>query len=428
MKGCTEILVGAQWGDEGKGRVVDALAGKTDVIVRYQGGANAGHTVIVGSEKHVFHLLPSGMLYTGKLCIIGNGVVVDPGQLLFELGELQAQGKDRARLVVSRDAHVVLPYHKVLDGADEAFRGKERAIGTTKRGIGPCYVDKYNRMGITMGDLANPEILREKLSQNVNMKNMLLTRIYGMTPLPFDSMYQEALEWGAKLAPYLGDASLEVHKALEKGKGVLLEGAQGTLLDVDFGTYPYVTSSNPTAAGGCIGAGVGPTRISRVIGVVKAYCTRVGEGPFPTEDFGEWGEYLRVKGGEFGATTGRPRRCGWLDMVALRYAVRINGLGVLALTKLDVLSGLEEIQVALEYSVDGTTCGEFTPSASFLESAEPLYTSLPGWKEDISGCRSFEELPQEAQNYVRFIEEQAGVPVGLIGVGPGREETILRGF
>jgi adenylosuccinate synthase len=428
VKGCTEILIGAQWGDEGKGRVVDALAGKTDVIVRYQGGANAGHTVIVGSEKHVFHLLPSGMLYTGKLCIIGNGVVVDPEQLLLELQELQAQGKDRARLVVSRDAHVVLPYHKVLDGADEAFRGKERAIGTTKRGIGPCYVDKYNRMGITMGDLVKPEVLREKLSQNVNLKNMLLTRIYGMTPLPFESIYQEALEWGAKLAPYLGDASLEVHKALEEGKGVLLEGAQGTLLDVDFGTYPYVTSSNPTAAGGCIGSGVGPTRISRVIGVVKAYCTRVGEGPFPTEDFGEWGDYLRDKGGEFGATTGRPRRCGWLDMVALRYAVRINGLGVLALTKLDVLSGLEEIQVALEYSLEGKQYREFTPSASFLENVEPRYVSLPGWQEDISKCRSFEELPQEAQNYVKFIEEHAEVPVGLIGVGPGREETILRDF
>ncbi len=428
VSGRTEILIGAQWGDEGKGRVVDALAGRSDVIVRYQGGANAGHTVIVGSDKHVFHLLPSGMLYTGKLCIIGNGVVVDPEQLLTELKELQAQGKDRARLLVSRDAHVVFPYHKVLDGADEAFRGKENAIGTTKRGIGPCYVDKYNRMGITMGDLMDPDILREKLSQNLSFKNMLLTRIYGMTPLPFDSMYQDALEWGAKLAPYMGDSSLEVQRALDEGKGVLLEGAQGTLLDVDFGTYPYVTSSNPTAAGGCIGTGVGPTRIDRVIGVAKAYCTRVGEGPFPTEDFGEQGERLRTKGGEFGATTGRPRRCGWLDMVALRYAARINGLGVLALTKLDVLSGLEEIFVALEYEVEGKKHKEFIPSASFLERVKPLYASLRGWKEDISKCRSFEELPQAAQEYVRFIEEHAGVPVGLIGVGPGREETILRNF
>jgi len=408
--------------------VVDALAGRCDVIVRYQGGANAGHTVIVESDKYVFHLLPSGMLYTGKLCIIGNGVVVDPEQLLLELGELQAQGKDRARLLLSRDAHVVFPYHKVLDGADESFRGRENAIGTTKRGIGPCYVDKYNRMGITMGDLTNPDILREKLSQNLNLKNMLLTRIYGMTPLPFDSMYQNALEWGSKLAPYLGDSSLEVQKALEEGKGVLLEGAQGTLLDVDFGTYPYVTSSNPTAAGGCIGAGVGPTRIDRVIGVVKAYCTRVGEGPFPTEDFGEQGERLRTNGGEFGATTGRPRRCGWLDMVALRYAARINGLGVLALTKLDVLSGFQEIQVALEYRMEEKGYREFIPSASFLEKVEPLYTSLPGWQEDISECRSFEDLPREAQNYVRFIEEHSGVPVGLIGVGPGREQTILRNF
>ncbi len=426
MRRNAEILIGAQWGDEGKGRVVDALAGQSDVIVRYQGGANAGHTVIVGGEEYVFHILPSGMLYTGKLCIIGNGVVIDPEQLLSELQGLQQEGKDRARLLISRDAHVVFPYHKTLDGADEVFRGKEHVIGTTKRGIGPCYVDKYNRTGITMGDLTNPDVLREKLSRNLKKVNLLLARIYSLNPLPFDTMYQNALEVGTKLAPYLGDASLEVNKALGEGKKVLLEGAQGTLLDVDFGTYPYVTSSNPTAAGACIGTGVGPTKIDRVIGVVKAYCTRVGEGPFPTEDCGEEGEGLRQKGGEYGATTGRPRRCGWLDMVALRYAVRVNGMDSIALTKLDVLSGQKEIRVALKYLVDGEEMCEFIPSASVLEKVEPVYTLLPGWDEDISKCRSFEELPKAAREYVSFIEEVSGVPVQMIGVGPGREETIFR--
>lgn len=428
MAGQVDVIIGAQWGDEGKGRVVDALAGRMDVIVRYQGGANAGHTVIVGDEKHVFHLLPSGMLYSGCLCVIGNGVVVDPDQLLAELKELQEKGKDRARLIVSGSAHVVMPYHKVLDGLDEKFRGQDRQIGTTKRGIGPCYVDKYNRVGIRIEDLLDGHVLREKLEFNLEIKNLLLSRVYDESPLSFDDLYDKALAWGKALAPYVGDASLLVDEALGEGKSVLLEGAQGTLLDADHGTYPFVTSSHPTASGGCLGAGIGPTRIDRVIGIVKAYCTRVGDGPFPTEDQGEKGAYLREKGCEFGATTGRPRRCGWLDMVALRYAVRVNGITAIALTKLDVLDGLSEISVCTAYEIEGKKERHFTNNSNKLAEAQPVYETLPGWSESLDGCRTFDSLPQAAQDYVTYIEKTTGVPVILIGVGPKREQTILRGL
>ena len=428
MAGQVDVIIGAQWGDEGKGRVVVALAGRMDVIVRYQGGANAGHTVIVGDEKHVFHLLPSGMLYSGCLCVIGNGVVVDPDQLLSELKELQEKGKDRARLLISGSAHVVMPYHKVLDGLDEKFRGQDRQIGTTKRGIGPCYVDKYNRVGIRVEDLLDGHVLREKLEFNLEIKNLLLSRVYDESPLPFDDLYDKALTWGKALAPYVGDASLLVDEALGEGKSVLLEGAQGTLLDADHGTYPFVTSSHPTAAGGCLGVGIGPTRIDRVIGIVKAYCTRVGDGPFPTEDQGEKGAYLREKGCEFGATTGRPRRCGWLDMVALRYAVRVNGITAIALTKLDVLDGLSEISVCTAYEIDGKKERHFTNNSDKLIEARPIYETLPGWSESLDACRTFDSLPQAAQDYVTYIEKTTGVPVILIGVGPKREQTILRGL
>ena len=428
MAGQVDVIIGAQWGDEGKGRVVDALAGRMDVIVRYQGGANAGHTVIVGDEKHVFHLLPSGMLYSGCLCVIGNGVVVDPDQLLAELKELQEKGKDRARLIVSGSAHVVMPYHKVLDGLDEKFRGQDRQIGTTKRGIGPCYVDKYNRVGIRIEDLLDGHVLREKLEFNLEIKNLLLSRVYDESPLSFDDLYDKALAWGKALAPYVGDASLLVDEALGEGKSVLLEGAQGTLLDADHGTYPFVTSSHPTASGGCLGAGIGPTRIDRVIGIVKAYCTRVGDGPFPTEDQGEKGAYLREKGCEFGATTGRPRRCGWLDMVALRYAVRVNGITAIALTKLDVLDGLSEISVCTAYEIEGKKERHFTNNSNKLAEAQPVYETLPGWSESLDGCRTFDSLPQAAQDYVTYIEKTTGVPVILIGEGPKREQTILRGL
>ncbi|WP_024821806.1 adenylosuccinate synthase [Aminobacterium mobile] len=428
MKGRVEIIIGAQWGDEGKGRVVDALGNRVEVFARYQGGANAGHTVIVEGEKYVFHLLPSGMLYPCKLCAIGNGVVVDPEQLLQELSTLQEQGKDRARLIISGSAHVVMPYHKILDKAEEQFRGKGKKIGTTGRGIGPCYVDKFNRCGIRIEDLLNADVLRDKLSFNLDAKNLLLTKVYGTEPVAFDEVYSKALAWGQSLAPYVADVSLALHEAITSGKGVLLEGAQGTLLDVDHGTYPFVTSSSPIAAGGCVGLGVGPSDVDRVIGVVKAYCTRVGEGPFTTEDLGDDGTRLRERGGEFGATTGRPRRCGWLDMVALRYAARVNGMGAIALTKLDVLTGFDKIKVCTEYEIEGKKYEHFMTNTALLEKAEPVYTLMDGWKEDISKCRSFDELPVAAQKYVEYIEKEAQVPVQLIGVGPDRDQTIIRGL
>lgn len=426
MKGRAQVIIGAQWGDEGKGRVVDFLGKNVDIFARYQGGANAGHTVIVEGSKYVFHLLPSGMLYPCKVCIIGNGVVIDPEQLIYELRMLQDQGKDRARLVVSGAAHVVMPYHKLLDQAHENFRGRGKKIGTTGRGIGPCYVDKYNRMGIRMEDLLDPDLLREKLSSNLDLKNLQLTRIFNIEPMAFDEVYKKALEWGKILEPYIADASLILNEALNSGKNVLFEGAQGTLLDVDHGTYPFVTSSNPVSAGACIGMGVAPTIIDSVTGVVKAYSTRVGSGPFPTEDEGEIGEYLREKGGEYGATTGRPRRCGWLDLVALSYAVRLNGMDNIALTKLDVLTGLEEIKVCTGYMLNDEVLGSFPTNVNLLEKVTPLFKTMKGWTEDLGACRKFEDLPEAARNYIEFIQEATRVSIGLIGVGPQREETIIR--
>ena len=428
MKGRTDVIVGVQWGDEGKGRVVDALAGRSGVVVRYQGGANAGHTVVVGDEKFVFHLLPSGILYPGKLCVIGNGVVIDPETLFKELDDLKKRGKPLARLVISHGAHVVMPYHKLLDRLAEGARSEGSRIGTTGRGIGPCYSDKFGRVGIRAEDLVNPGILKEKLMMNIEQKNEILTKIYGAGPLESDTVYEAALEWGSRMEPMLGDAFLEIHNALETGINVLFEGAQGTLLDVDHGTYPFVTSSSPCSGGACTGAGIGPGRIDRVIGVTKAYCTRVGEGPFPTEDKGSLGELLRTKGGEFGATTGRPRRCGWNDLVAVDYAVKVNGIDGLALTKLDVLSGFEKISVCTAYEIDGKVRKIFPSSCAELAKAKPVFEELPGWKEDIGGCRRFEDLPLAAQDYIRFIEERVSAPVILIGVGQGREDTILRGI
>lgn len=428
MKGKVEAVVGAQWGDEGKGRIVDSLGDRVDIFARYQGGANAGHTVIVGNEKHVFHLLPSGMLYSGKTCVIGNGVVLDPEQLLAELSDLQKDGKDRSRLVISGSAHVVMPYHKKLDQVQEARRSQGRKIGTTGRGIGPCYVDKYSRCGIRVEDLLDPQVLREKLEANLEEKNLMFTKIYDDSPLSVGEIYSQALLWGKAMTPYVGDASLVINGALEKGQNVLFEGAQGTLLDIDHGTYPMVTSSSPVSAGGCVGLGVPPQYIHRVFGVVKAYLTRVGEGPFPTEEESPVGQFLRDKGGEYGATTGRPRRCGWLDMVALRYAARVNGMTHITLTKLDVLTGLDEIKVCTAYRVDGQEITDFSGSAGFLEKAEPLYRTFPSWSEDISQVRSVEDLPKAARDYVAYIEEETGVPVALIGVGPERDQMILRGI
>jgi len=428
MKGRTDVIVGVQWGDEGKGRVVDALAGRSGVVVRYQGGANAGHTVVVGDEKFVFHLLPSGILYPGKLCVIGNGVVIDPETLFEELDDLKKRNKPLARLLISHGAHIVMPYHKLLDRLAESARSEGSRIGTTGRGIGPCYSDKFGRVGRRAEDLVNPDLLKEKLMMNIEQKNEILPKIYGAEPLEFDAVYETALEWGKRMKPMLGDAFLEIHNALEAGMNVLFEGAQGTLLDVDHGTYPFVTSSSPCSGGACTGAGIGPGRIDRVIGVTKAYCTRVGEGPFPTEDKGALGELLRTRGGEFGATTGRPRRCGWNDLVAVDYAVKINGIDGLALTKLDVLSGFDKISVCTAYEIDGKIRKSFPSSCAELAKARPVFEELPGWKEDISGCRRFEDLPAAAQDYIRFIEDRVSAPVILIGVGQGREDTILRGI
>ncbi len=428
MKGRTDVIVGVQWGDEGKGRVVDALAGRSGVVVRYQGGANAGHTVVVEDEKYVFHLLPSGILYPDKLCVIGNGVVIDPDTLFEELDDLGKRGKSLARLIISHGAHIVMPYHKLLDRLAEGSKSEGKKIGTTGRGIGPCYSDKFERIGIRAEDLVNPGILKDKLMMNIGQKNEILTKIYGEGPLDPDKVYATALEWGKRMAPLLGDAFLEIHNALEKGINILFEGAQGTLLDVDHGTYPFVTSSSPCSGGACTGAGIGPGRIDRVIGVTKAYCTRVGEGPFPTEDKGSLGELLRTKGGEFGATTGRPRRCGWNDLVAVDYAVKINGIDGLALTKLDVLSGFDKINVCTSYEIGGKIRNSFPGSCAELANARPVFEELPGWNEDIKKCRTFEELPKAAQDYIKFIEERVSAPVILIGVGQGREDTILRGI
>lgn len=428
MKGKVEAIIGTQWGDEGKGRVVDAVASRVDVVVRYQGGANAGHTVMAEGETYIFHLLPSGMLYPGKTCVIGNGVVVDPQQLIEELEGLQKKGKDRARLVVSRNAHVVMPYHKVLDGMEERFRGTGKRIGTTRRGIGPCYMDKVSRRGIRVEDLLEPDILREKLTFNLEYNNMLLTRIYEEPPLSFGEIYDEAIAWGERLAPYTGDGSLVIHRALDAGETVLLEGAQGTLLDIDHGTYPFVTSSNAIGGGGCAGAGIGPVRISRMTGVTKAYCTRVGAGPFPTEAKEEASDRLRDRGGEYGATTGRPRRCGWLDLVALKHAVRVNGLTGIALTKLDVLSGEKTLPVCVAYSHEGHREENFRGGYSYLEKVKPIYREFPGWDKDISACDTWDSLPEAARNYVSFIEGETGVPVVFIGVGAKREQMVRRGL
>jgi len=428
MKGRTDVVVGVQWGDEGKGRVVDALAAKAGVVARYQGGANAGHTVVVEDEKYVFHLLPSGILYPDKTCIIGNGVVLDPDTLFEEIDGLTARGKKLARLIISNATHIVMPYHKQLDKLAESARSEGHKIGTTGRGIGPCYTDKFQRVGIRAEDLVNPDVLRDKLELNIKLKNEIFTKIYGAQPLDFDEIYSTALAWGKRIKPLLGDTFLILNDAVNSGQNILFEGAQATLLDIDHGTYPFVTSSSACAGGACTGTGFGPSGIDRVIGVMKAYCTRVGAGPFPTEDDGPTGETLRTNGGEFGATTGRPRRCGWCDLVTADYAVKVNGLSGIALTKLDVLSGFDTIEICTSYEINGEIRKNFPSSTAELAKARPIYEELPGWHDDISSCRKFEDLPQEAQDYVRFIEARTGVPVLLIGVGADRDDTIMRGL
>ncbi len=418
------VLLGAQWGDEGKGKATDLLGGRVDYVVRYQGGNNAGHTVVIGDAKYALHLLPSGILSPGVVPVIGNGVVIDPAVLLQEMAGLEARGVNTSRLLISASAHLITPYHVTLDKVTERFLGKAK-IGTTGRGIGPTYMDKVARIGIRVQDLFDPSILRQKVEGALVNKNQTLVKVFNRRELDVDAITEELLEYAEPLRPYVTDTALVLNNALDAGQTVLLEGGQGTLLDVDHGTYPFVTSSNPTAGGACTGSGIGPTRITRVIGILKAYTTRVGSGPFPTELNDEWGERLRSVGGEVGVTTGRPRRCGWFDAPIARYATRINGLTDIFLTKLDVLTGMERIPVCVAYEVDGVTVTELPMTQTGFHHATPIYEDLPGWSEDISGARSIEDLPPNAQAYVRYLEELSGAPISAIGVGQDRDATIV---
>ncbi len=417
------VLLGAQWGDEGKGKATDLLGGSVDYVVRYQGGNNAGHTVVVGDQKYALHLLPSGILSPGCTPVIGNGVVVDPAVLLSELSGLNERGVDTSKLLISGNAHLITPYHATLDKVTERFLG-QRKIGTTGRGIGPTYADKINRVGIRVQDLFDESILTQKVDAALDYKNQVMAKLYNRRAIRTEQVVEELLGYAEQLRGYVCDTTLILNNAVDDGKVVLFEGGQGTLLDVDHGTYPFVTSSNPTAGGACTGAGIGPTKISRVIGILKAYTTRVGAGPFPTELFDADGEALRNIGGERGVTTGRDRRCGWFDAVIARYATRVNGLTDFFLTKLDVLTGWERIPVCVAYEIDGERVTELPYSQTDFHHAKPVYEYLPGWSEDITKAKSFADLPKNAQDYVRALEDMSGAPVSAIGVGPGRDETI----
>ena len=423
----TVVAVGAQWGDEGKGKIVDWLSPQAQLVARYHGGNNAGHTVVVEGEQTILHVTPAGILNPDTVNLIGPGVVVDPVVLLGELDKLKQRGilRDPARVRLSGRAHLILPWHTALDKArEEAARG--RAIGTTGRGIGPTYEDKVARRGIRVADLLQPKDLRAAIDRVAKLKNFELVELYSWDPIDPDALYDQALEWGRQLEPYIDHTERVLERALREGKNVLFEGAQGTFLDIDHGTYPYVTSSNCVAGAVCAGAGIGPTRIDCVIGISKAYTTRVGGGPFPTEETGELGERLRQAGAEFGATTGRPRRCGWLDIVALRESATVNGLTQLAINKLDVLSGMPEIKVATAYRVKGKLTHEFPMTLGEVEQAGPVYETYPGWEENITDCRRFEDLPANARSYIERIESLVEVPVALISVGAARDATISR--
>lgn len=420
------VVIGAQWGDEGKGKIVDLLSNKARFVVRYQGGANAGHTLKFDDKKVVLHLIPSGIFNGDAHCVIGNGVVIDPIALVKEIKGVEELGFSlEGRFFISQTAHVILPYHKLLDQLKEKRRGGD-AIGTTGRGIGPAYVSKVSRVGIRMVDLLDKDILRKKIDQNIKDINFALKNLYKKKTLSVDALMDEMDEAIKILSPYICNTTDMLHKALEQKQSVLLEGAQGCLLDVDHGTYPYVTSSSPTSGGACTGSGVPPTALTHVMGITKAYCTRVGNGPFPTELDNEKGEELRQKGFEFGATTGRPRRCGWLDLVALKYACRINGINEITLTKMDVMDGFEEIQVCTSYKTNGKETTVFPLSLDEIEKIEPVYTSLPGWDKDITGMTKWDELPENAKEYIAFIEDYLGVTLTIISTGPKRTETIIR--
>ncbi|GGS19927.1 MULTISPECIES: adenylosuccinate synthase [Actinokineospora] len=420
------VLIGAQWGDEGKGKATDLLGDRVQWVVRYQGGNNAGHTVVLpDGQKFALHLIPSGILTPDVTCVIGNGVVVDPAVLLRELAGLEERGVDTSRLLVSADAHLIMPYHVAIDKVTERYLGKAK-IGTTGRGIGPAYQDKVARVGVRVQDLLDEKILRQKVEAALDTKNQVLVKVYNRKGLDVDQVVDEVLGAGEKFAHRIADTRLLLNQALDRGETVLLEGSQGTLLDVDHGTYPFVTSSNPTSGGACAGSGLGPTRITSVIGILKAYTTRVGSGPFPTELHDEMGERLRKVGGEFGVTTGRQRRTGWFDAVIARYAARVNGITDFFLTKLDVLSGLDQVPVCVAYEVDGRRVDEMPMTQTDVHHAVPVYETLPGWFEDISHCRTWEELPENARAYVEHLERISGARVSAVGVGPGRDQTIVR--
>jgi len=420
------VILGTQWGDEGKGKIVDLLTGEADLVVRFQGGANAGHTVVIGNQQYILHLVPSGILHPGKACLIGNGVVIDPVTLIEEMDGVAAKGIDiDGRLYISKNAHVIMPYHKLLDGAAEARRGG-RMIGTTGRGIGPCYSDKMARTGIRMYDLANPDRLRDALEKNIEHVNRMIVDVYEGEPLDVETIFEEYSKCGERLKPHLADVSLMVAEAKKAGKAVLIEGAQGTMLDIDHGTYPFVTSSNPTAGGACTGIGIGPTGIDGVLGIVKAYTTRVGSGPFPTELTDETGDHIQKKGAEFGATTGRKRRCGWFDAVIVRYAARVNGLTGMCLTKLDVLDELGTLSICNGYKYKGEVYSEMPTEPDIYAECEPIYEVVPGWKANTKGVTKYADLPKAARDYIERIEEIVGVPFALISTGPDRDETIIK--
>ncbi|HHT40483.1 MAG TPA: adenylosuccinate synthase [Actinomyces sp.] len=418
------IVVGTQWGDEGKGKATDQLGSEVDLVVKFNGGNNAGHTVVIDGEKYALHLLPAGILSEGVTPIIGNGVVVDLEVLFQEMEDLESRGRDVSHLRISSNAHIIPPYNRLMDRVTEKFLGK-RQLGTTGRGIGPSYADKMNRIGIRIQDLFDPSILRQKVEGALANKNHLLVKVFNKRAVDVDEVTNELLSYADRVRPMVVDSSLLVNEALDEGKTVLFEAGQATMLDIDHGTYPFVTSSSATAGGACTGAGVGPTRIDSVVGVSKAYTTRVGEGPFPTELFGDEGDELRERGGEFGVTTGRPRRTGWFDGVVSRYAARVNGLTDLVITKLDVLTGYDQIPVCVAYDVDGERVEEMPMTQSDFHHAKPIYEYLPGWTEDITQVRKFEDLPENAQSYIRRIEQISGVRVSVIGVGPGREAAIV---
>jgi adenylosuccinate synthase len=420
------VIVGSQWGDEGKGKIVDMLSARADYVARYQGGANAGHTIVINGKQFVLHLVPAGILTKGVRCVIGNGVVVDPVSLLEELDMLTQAGIDfSGRLFISTKAHLILPYHKVIDKASETKKAKD-AVGTTGRGIGPAYIDKYKRCGVRAQDLLNRDVLIKKITANVEENQALLNSTYNGEKLNLQEIIDSTLAIVEKVRPFITDTEYLLNDAIRAGKELLFEGAQGALLDVDHGTFPFVTSSNPISGGACTGLGVAPVAIDNVIGVVKAYCTRVGNGPFPTELHDDMGEQLRHEGHEFGATTGRPRRCGWLDMVALNYSVMINGIKEIALTKIDVLNTLDEIKVCTGYKINGKITNRFTSEIEALENAIPVYETFPGWKKDLAGITDFEKLPESARNYINAIEKMTGAKVKYISVSPSREDTIVR--